>query len=228
MIILDEADEMLSMGFREDIEMILKDVPQQRQTILFSATMSPEIMRITKQYQTDPKLIKITREQLTVPNIEQTYYEVPVGKKTEVLSRLLDVYNPSRSIVFCNTKRQVDELVGELHARGYQARGLHGDMKQGERTQIMNGFRRGLIDILIATDVARAALMSMISPPSSITISRRMWSIMSTVSDEPDALARKAAPLPLSQAAGRFTSYAISNALPNRKSHSRPFRQAVK
>ncbi len=154
MIILDEADEMLSMGFREDIETILKDVPQQRQTILFSATMSPEIMRITKQYQTDPELIKITREQLTVPNIEQTYYEVPVGKKTEALSRLLDVYNPSRSIVFCNTKKQVDELVEELHARGYQARGLHGDMKQGERTQIMNGFRRGFIDILIATDVA--------------------------------------------------------------------------
>lgn len=122
MIILDEADEMLSMGFREDIETILKDVPQERQTILFSATMSPEIMRITKQYQTDPELIRITREQLTVPNIEQTYYEVPVGKKTEVLSRLLDVYNPSRSIVFCNTKKQVDELVEELHARGYQAR----------------------------------------------------------------------------------------------------------
>ena len=120
MIILDEADEMLSMGFREDIETILKDVPQERQTILFSATMSPEIMRITKQYQTDPELIRITREQLTVPNIEQTYYEVPVGKKTEVLSRLLDVYNPSRSIVFCNTKKQVDELVEELHARGYQ------------------------------------------------------------------------------------------------------------
>lgn len=105
MIILDEADEMLSMGFREDIETILKDVPQERQTILFSATMSPEIMRITKQYQTDPELIRITREQLTVPNIEQTYYEVPVGKKTEVLSRLLDVYNPSRSIVFCNTEK---------------------------------------------------------------------------------------------------------------------------
>lgn len=154
MIILDEADEMLSMGFRDDIETILKDVPQERQTILFSATMSPEIMRITKQYQTDPELIKITREQLTVPNIEQTYYEVPIGKKTEVLSRLLDVYNPSRSIVFCNTKKQVDELVEELHVRGYQARGLHGDMKQSERTQIMNGFRRGSIDILIATDVA--------------------------------------------------------------------------
>ena len=121
MIILDEADEMLSMGFREDIETILKDVPQERQTILFSATMSPEIMRITKQYQTDPELIRITREQLTVPNIEQTYYEVPVGKKTEVLSRLLDVYNPSRSIVFCNTKKQVDELVEELHARGSPA-----------------------------------------------------------------------------------------------------------
>ena len=154
MIILDEADEMLSMGFREDIETILKDVPQERQTILFSATMSPEIMRITKQYQTDPELIRITREQLTVPNIEQTYYEVPVGKKTEVLSRLLDVYNPSRSIVFCNTKKQVDELVQGLQGRGYFAEGLHGDLKQEQRDRVMRAFRTGRTDILVATDVA--------------------------------------------------------------------------
>ncbi|MCR4925590.1 MAG: DEAD/DEAH box helicase [Clostridiales bacterium] len=153
-IILDEADEMLSMGFREDIETILKDVPEERQTILFSATMSKEIMDITKKFQKNPELIKITRQQITVPSIEQYYFEVPRGKKNEVLSRLLDVYNPTRSMVFCNTKKQVDELVEELNVRGYAASGLHGDMKQTERTRIMNAFRNAKIDILVATDVA--------------------------------------------------------------------------
>ncbi|GHU82250.1 RNA helicase [Clostridia bacterium] len=154
MIILDEADEMLSMGFREDIETILKDVPANRQTILFSATMSPEIMRITRQYQTNPEIIKVAHEQLTVPRIEQLYYEVPSGKKVEVLSRLLDVYNPERSMVFCNTKSMVDDLVSELQVRGYSSGGLHGDMKQPARTQMMNSFKAGQIDVLVATDVA--------------------------------------------------------------------------
>lgn len=154
MIILDEADEMLSMGFREDIETILQDIPQEHQTILFSATMSADIIRITKQYQKDPELIKINHQQVTVPSIEQSYFEVPPGKKIEVLSRLLDVYNPRRSMVFCNTKRQVDELVSELQTRGYSAAGLHGDMKQNERTNVMNGFKTGRMDVLIATDVA--------------------------------------------------------------------------
>lgn len=153
-VILDEADEMLSMGFRDDIETILRDAPDDRQTILFSATMSKEIMDITKRFQTNPELIKITREQITVPNIEQYYFEVPRGKKCEVLSRLLDVYNPTRSMVFCNTKKQVDELVEELNVRGYSASGLHGDMKQIERTRIMNAFKNAKIDVLVATDVA--------------------------------------------------------------------------
>lgn len=154
MVILDEADEMLSMGFREDIETILKDVSGEHQTVLFSATLSPEIMQITKQYQTDPEIIKITRKEITVPNIDQLYYEVPSGKKIEVLSRLLDTHQPLRSVVFCNTKRMVDELAEELQVRGYSASGLHGDIKQITRTQIMNAFKKGNTDILVATDVA--------------------------------------------------------------------------
>ena len=153
-IVLDEADEMLNMGFREDIETILKDAPEKRQTILFSATMPPAILNITKQYQTDPKLVQVAHKEMTVPLIKQYYYEVPGGKKVEVLSRLLDVYNPNRSIIFCNTKRMVDELVSELQFRGYMPDGLHGDMKQQARTTVMNAFKRGKTDILIATDVA--------------------------------------------------------------------------
>ena len=154
MVILDEADEMLSMGFREDIETILSAVPEERQTILFSATMSREIIKITQNFQKNPEMIKIEHEQLTVPKIEQLYYEVPSGKKVEVLSRLLDVYNPGRSMVFCNTKSMVDELVSELQLRGYSSGGLHGDMKQASRTQMMNSFKSGHIDMLVATDVA--------------------------------------------------------------------------
>lgn len=154
MIILDEADEMLSMGFRDDMETILKDTPEDRQTVLFSATMSKEIIAITKQYQNDPEIVRVTHEQVTVPTIEQYYYEIPSGQKIEALSRLLDSYNPHRSMVFCNTKRMVDELVGELQLRGYSSNGLHGDIKQSARTQILNSFKSGGIDILVATDVA--------------------------------------------------------------------------
>ena len=154
MIILDEADEMLNMGFREDIETILKDVPEIRQTLLFSATMPPEIMQITHKYQQNPKIVKMIHHELTVPGIQQYYYEVPSGKKIEALTRMLDYYNPSRSLVFCNTKRMVDELVNELQFRGYSPDGLHGDMKQQTRTTVMNAFKSGKVDILIATDVA--------------------------------------------------------------------------
>ena len=117
MVVLDEADEMLNMGFREDIETILADVPETRQTILFSATMPPEILRIAEQYQRAPKMVKIVHSELTVPNINQYYYEVPTGRKIDILTRLLDYYNPNRSIIFCNTKRMVDELVSELQFR---------------------------------------------------------------------------------------------------------------
>lgn len=154
MIVLDEADEMLDMGFREDIESVLKGTPEDRQTLLFSATMPKQILEITKTYQKEPVHIKIAHKQLTVPNIEQSYLRVKSENKVEVLSRLLDVYNPKLSMVFCNTKRMVDEVVAHLQARGYFADGLHGDMKQTQRDIVMDKFRKGTIEILVATDVA--------------------------------------------------------------------------
>ena len=154
MVVLDEADEMLNMGFREDIESILKEVPEERQTLLFSATMPKAILDITKKYQKDSKLIKVVRKELTVPNIEQYYYEVRPKQKVEVLCRLLDMHSPKLSIVFCNTKRMVDEVTGELKGRGYFAEGIHGDLKQSQRDRVMKSFRGGRVDILVATDVA--------------------------------------------------------------------------
>ncbi len=154
MIVLDEADEMLNMGFREDIETILEYIPEERQTVLFSATMPKPILEITRKYQTDAVTIKVVKKELTVSNIEQYYYDVKRKDKVEVLTRLLDYYNPKGSIVFCNTKRMVDELSHELTLRGYFADGLHGDMKQAQRDRVMSNFRKGKTDILIATDVA--------------------------------------------------------------------------
>lgn len=154
MVILDEADEMLDMGFREDMETILTETPQDRQTVMFSATMPKAIMDIARNFQKDARVIKVVRKELTVSNIEQFYYEVRPKNKTEVLCRLIDIYNPRLSVVFCNTKRQVDELVSELKGRGYFADGIHGDMKQQQRDRVMDDFRSGNVDILIATDVA--------------------------------------------------------------------------
>jgi len=154
MIILDEADEMLNMGFREDIEMILKDTPKSRQTILFSATMPRAILDIAKTHQENPEIVKVVRKQLTVPSIEQYYFEVKERNKVEILTRLIDMHNPKLSLIFCNTKKKVDELVNDLQGRGYFADGLHGDMKQPLRDRVMNNFRNGNTEILIATDVA--------------------------------------------------------------------------
>lgn len=153
-VVLDEADEMLNMGFREDIETILEGVPEERQTVLFSATMPKPILDITKRFQKNAELIKVTKKELTVPNIEQFYYEVKPKNKEEVLSRLLDIYNPKLSVIFCNTKKQVDLLVNGLLGRGYFAAGLHGDMKQAQRDRVMDRFRKGKTEILVATDVA--------------------------------------------------------------------------
>ena len=153
-IILDEADEMLNMGFREDIETVLENISEDRQTVLFSATMPKPILEITKKYQKDAVMVKVVKKELTVPNIEQYYYEVKKKNKEEVLSRLLDIYSPKLSLVFCNTKKQVDELVLALQGRGYFAEGLHGDLKQSQRDRVMSGFRAGKTDILVATDVA--------------------------------------------------------------------------
>ena len=154
MVILDEADEMLDMGFREDMETILTETPQDRQTVMFSATMPKAIMDIARNFQKDARVIKVVRKELTVSNIEQFYYEVRPKNKTEVLCRLIDIYNPRLSVVFCNTKRQLDELISELKGRGYFADGIHGDMKQQQRDRVMDDFRSGNVDILIATDVA--------------------------------------------------------------------------
>ena len=155
MMILDEADEMLNMGFREDIETILEKVPQQRQTILFSATMPKPIMEITRQYQTDPVLVAIGEEgSQTAAKIEQFYYDCPMGRKMDVLNLLLHYHEPQLSIVFCNTKKMVDELSDYLNANGFKAVGIHGDMKQAARTQVMNAFKSHRSRILIATDVA--------------------------------------------------------------------------
>lgn len=154
MIILDEADEMLSMGFREDIETILTDTPAERQTILFSATMPPEIMRIVRNYQKTPSVVEINKAQVTLDAIKQSYFDVPMGRKNDVLNLLLRFDNPSRSIIFCNTKRMVDELTGYLSSNGFKAEGLHGDLKQSQRTTVMEAFKAGKTAILVATDVA--------------------------------------------------------------------------
>lgn len=154
MVVLDEADEMLNMGFREDIETILSDAPIERQTVLFSATMPGPILEIARTYQKNAEMIRVVKKELTVPKIEQYYYEVSPKNKEEVLSRLLDMYNPKLSLVFCNTKKQVDLLTSNLQGRGYFAEGLHGDLKQVQRDRVMNSFRNGKTDILVATDVA--------------------------------------------------------------------------
>ena len=153
-IILDEADEMLNMGFREDIETILGFVPEERQTVLFSATMPEQIMAITEQYQTDPVVVGTAEKSRTVESVEQYYFDVPAGRKTDALQMLLLAYEPTLSMIFCNTKRMVDELTEQLVSKGFKAAGLHGDMKQSSRTQVLNSFKSGRINILIATDVA--------------------------------------------------------------------------
>ena len=154
MIVLDEADEMLNMGFEEDIETILKDVPEERQTILFSATMNKRIMEITKKYLTNPKNIKIKSEELTVERIKQEAIEVKAKMKDETVCRLLDVVEPKKAIIFCNTKKKVDTLIDELKSKGYRAEALHGDIKQNQRDRIMKKLKSGEIKILVATDVA--------------------------------------------------------------------------
>ena len=153
-IILDEADEMLDMGFREDIETIMKKIPEQRQTIFFSATMPKEILDLTKKYQRNPQFIELVHKEMTVPNVEQFYFEVKQQVKTEALVRLIDYYELKLSLVFCNTKKRVDELVEELITRGYIADGLHGDMQQKQRDAVMSKFRKKDIEVLVATDVA--------------------------------------------------------------------------
>ncbi len=157
-VVLDEADEMLDMGFREDIETILQETPEDRQTALFSATMPKQILDLTHKYQHNPEFVKVVHKQLTVPNIEQYYFQVKERNKLEVLTRLIDMHNPKLALVFCNTKKRVDELVTNLQGRGYFADGLHGDMRQNQRDRVMDQFRNGTIEVLVATDVAARGL----------------------------------------------------------------------
>lgn len=152
--ILDEADEMLDMGFRDDIEGILEQLPEERQTLLFSATMSKEIMQLTKRFQHDPAVVKVVRNELTAENIEQLFFEIKAKAKVEVMCRLIDLYQLQQIVVFCNMKSKVDEVVEELIRRDYGAEGLHGDMRQQARNQVMTKFRAGNATILVATDVA--------------------------------------------------------------------------
>ena len=153
-VVLDEADEMLNMGFLEDMETILSQLPEERQTVMFSATMPAAIQKIAENFQKDPQIVKVVKKELTVPKVTQYYYEVKPKTKVEVMCRLLDMYAPKLSVAFCNTKKQVDELVQELQGRGYFAEGLHGDLKQEQRDRVMNSFRNGATEILVATDVA--------------------------------------------------------------------------
>ncbi|MEX0882672.1 MAG: DEAD/DEAH box helicase [Cyclobacteriaceae bacterium] len=153
-IVLDEADEMLDMGFRDDIETILKSMPDERQTVFFSATMPKPILDLTRKYQTNPEIIKVLRKELTVENISQVYYEVKSGLKSDLVSRLINLHQYKLSIVFCNTKRTTDDVTEELIARGITAEALHGDLSQAQRTKVMNKFRKGHCSVLVATDVA--------------------------------------------------------------------------
>lgn len=154
MVVLDEADEMLNMGFREDMETILSQIESEHQTALFSATMPQAILDITDQYQQGAELVRVTKKELTIPLVKQYYFVVKSIYKEEVISRLLVTYGFKRSIIFCNTKKMVDDLAENLKARGYQAEGLHGDMTQKQRDFVMGRFKSGNLEILIATDVA--------------------------------------------------------------------------
>jgi ATP-dependent RNA helicase DeaD len=154
MLILDEADVMLDMGFLEDIEFILQSVPKERQTVFFSATLPRPIQMLIGKYSRDAQNVRIEQKELTVPTVEQVFYEVDRRFKIELLTRLIDLHDLKLGIIFCNTKRMVDDLVDHLNAQGYSADRLHGDMSQAMRDRVMNKFRKSGLEFLVATDVA--------------------------------------------------------------------------
>ncbi|MED4225660.1 DEAD/DEAH box helicase [Neobacillus cucumis] len=157
-VILDEADEMLNMGFIEDIESILASTPAERQTLLFSATMPAPIQRMAEKFMKEPQIVRVKAKEMTVPLIEQYYLEVQERNKFDVLTRLLDIQSPELAIIFGRTKRRVDELSEALNLRGYTAEGIHGDLSQAKRLQVLRKFKEGTIDVLVATDVAARGL----------------------------------------------------------------------
>jgi ATP-dependent RNA helicase DeaD len=153
-VVLDEADEMLNMGFRDEIEGILKLTPDERQTLMFSATMSKEIKDLALRFLNNPQTVSIVRKELTNSTIEQWYYDIPSDSKVEGFARLVEYYGLNQMLVFCNMKKSVDEVVEKLQLRGFKAEGLHGDMQQWQRNSVMSRFRKNLVNILVATDVA--------------------------------------------------------------------------
>jgi ATP-dependent RNA helicase DeaD len=157
-LVLDEADEMLNMGFIEDIERILREIPRDRQTMLFSATMPKGILRIASRYMKAPIRVSVDTEKIIVSNIRQVFYEVREEDKIKALTRIIDVEDPALALVFCHTKREVDEVSSKLQQMGYYAGAIHGDYTQSHRDKVMERFKRGDIDILVATDVAARGL----------------------------------------------------------------------
>ncbi len=158
MVVIDEADEMLDMGFIEDIEAVLKALPEGRQMLLFSATMPRAIQLLAERFMREPKLFLVQPKEIMVPSIEQYYVEVEEKQKFDVLCRLLDIQSPELTIVFARTKKRVDELSEALNKRGYEVEGIHGDLSQGRRSIVLNSFKEGRVDVLVATDVAARGL----------------------------------------------------------------------
>lgn len=155
---LDEADEMFDMGFRDDMKTIIEKTNPHRQTLFFSATFDNDIKEFSRLYQVDPAKVIIEKKELTAEKIEQFYLELNRNMKTEILNRLILIHKPKKSIIFCNTKRMVEALEVEIAQRGYKVDSLHGDMRQSSRDNVMKKFRNGIIDVLIATDVAARGL----------------------------------------------------------------------
>jgi len=158
MVVLDEADEMLNMGFIEDVQAILQEIKGVHQTCLFSATMPLPIQKLAQEFMKDPEIIRIRPREVTVANIEQHYIELKENQKFDVLCRLLDIQPPELAIVFVRTKRRVDELAEALTKRGYACEGLHGDLTQAKRDTVLRRFKEGVVDILVATDVVARGL----------------------------------------------------------------------
>jgi ATP-dependent RNA helicase DeaD len=157
-VVLDEADEMLDMGFIEDIEAILAQLPAERQTALFSATIPPRIARLAEQYQRDPMTVSVAAREAVAPRVRQVYYEVPQHAKPEALARILDLEEPESAIIFVRTRRDVDELSERLNGLGYLAQGIHGEINQAQRERTLERFRNGHTQLLVATDVAARGL----------------------------------------------------------------------